>query len=1355
MGYVSTAAKLSPEVTIAGRYRIEQLLGRGGMGSVYSVVDVASNKRLALKRLSRGASASVAALFEREYHTLAGLKHPCIVEVYEYGNDAEGAFYTMELIEGGDLSKVAPLPWREACLYLRDAASMLGVLHARQLVHRDLSPRNLLRNQSGRLKLIDFGALAPFGPSNDVVGTPPFLAPEGLRSLPLDQRSDLFGLGALAYWLLTGAHAFPARTLNDLPAMWQNELAAPSDMLSLLDSTVPSTIPPELDALVASLLRIEPSERLASTSELIDQLNAIAELAPESQALAAQGYLDSKAFVGRLRERERALTLIAEAEAGHVRTLVVEGEPGIGRTRFLQELTVVSRLSGAVAIVAAENVGRRPYGVAESLLFGLLRALPEPTSVAMHEHAALLGTISKELRAQLRVTAPASAMFDPAEGRVRLLAVLRDLVLGLARDRLLVLVVDDVHAVDEESQALLAGLAHAEGSHKLLLVAALGRETSGESSPALNKLRSQGSRLRLLPLSGVELLELLRSVFGQVPYLERLSERLHELSGGNPAYSLELAQHLVDTGEATYQDGTWSLPAELSRESLPQNRLEAHVGKLERLTDDARAFARSLSVPHGTLLTLEQCYAVSDVPSLRVPELLAELEHEGVLRSSNDGFRFAHEEVQRTLHDELDEKARARSHLRLAEQVAAASDGDNLEHMRAALHFMRAGDTPRGFAMFQRVVEYYAHGDMRGLSSTAPLMEEVYQILRARNQDDYGMTSVLSILACAGYFVSRRYAVRYGDEAISTHRRVLRLDLAERLTRFLGGKVALLVALGVAGVSLWLRRRRAPTLLQAARQAMGAAAALAGTSATCLDPDSVERYAAAIKPFTALGADHAASATYEFASMIVPHVRDRPAEGSRLMRAFLKKMEGPIRDLPDGVKANYVAGGVFMLGVLETRRDASETLELANRLEQYSPLNAMNADQLRASYYAGRGDLERANHYKKRMEVHAVQLGSAWQVETWAPADAIKLYTRTKDATMMKRAVQELTRLGAELPSMVLQERDARGAYLLLRRKYAQAIPVLDNAPHQRVIGWSATRGNLAEAHNALGQHAEAKEICLDVLAQVEVDDLDFVAANLNVQVELAMAEAGLGHLQVAKLQLDKLLTRHGPGKNPTTLGSLHEARVKVALLDRDFAAAREHLGQLETHYRATGVPTLIAPIAPLRREIDRAENPRSSNADSDGLHDRANHVLTRVQLLLSHNGSTQIFERAQKGLQLALELSTADEGFLVLADNHGEPVAHLGNSLPSSELVEWAEQNMLDAAVDEQTVMTAEVDSEVDSNYKVVGRTRYCVVPLWAQQDHDDRVVAALVLGFDDRVPRLPEPAVIRAIAVHLIGGR
>jgi predicted Ser/Thr protein kinase len=1354
MGHAFASAPAPLDVTIAGRYRVEKLLGQGGMGAVYAVVDTTSGKRLALKQLAPDANATTIALFDREYHTLSGIKHDCIVRVYDFGTDHQGAFYTMELIDGRDLSSVAPLPWREACLHLRDAASVLGVLHARRLIHRDISPRNLLLTHAGRLKLIDFGALASFGPTQQVVGTPPFVAPESLSSTALDQRSDIFGLGALAYWLTTGAHAFPARSLVELPRLWETALSAPSDMLSLLRSKELPLIPPELDALIASMLRIDPGERLASTAELIDRLNTLAELEPESQAATVQGYLESKAFVGRERERERALTLLGEAEQGHVRTLVVEGDAGVGRTRFLQELVVISRLAGAVPIVADEKLGERPFGIAQSLLLGLLRALPEPTRAAVAADPMLSANVPEDLRRELAVGPASPPEHTPAEQRLRTLAALRKAMLGLARDRLLAFFVDDAHAIDEESQALLTALAHDAEGHKLLLVVALGRDATRQPSTALASLRSEGARLRLLPLTARELRALLQSVFGQAPYLERLAERLHAASEGNPGHCLELAQHLVQTGAASYRDGTWSLPAELSPESLPKSRQAAHVAKLDRLSADARALARSLSVPHSAVLTSELWQAVCPLPAARVRELVSELEREGVLRALGPGeHRFAHEEVQSALYRELADDARATSHRQLGEVLAATHEEDGVQQLRSSVHFLRAGDLRRGHAQLHHVYDYFERGDMSRMRVAAPLLEQAYDLLRAHEQDDYGMTGVLSLLAIGGYFAGPAYAKRYGDEAIATSRRVLRLSLALRLTRLLGPKLALLIALVVAGFSFARRGRRSPGLKIAVRHAVGSGASLAGTAATCLDADDAERYAEAIQPFAVLGDDHAATITYQLAAVMVPYLRGNFALAVTRMGALVARLASPvpIRELPDGVKANYEGGNLFMLGLLQSFRASAECLEIADRLERTSVLNAMNADHVRASYYTSVGNLERAAYFARRMEVHAVQLGSAWQVETWAPTDALRTALRTNDASLLKRAVQELARLSGTIPSLQLQEQHARGAYLLLRGKPAEAIPLLGAGADRPVFGWTLAHGALARAHNALGEHARAKAICSAGLKRLGADDLQYVMMTLDLQVQLALAEAGLGQPELAKQQLERLLAEHAVSNNPLTLGSLHQARAEVALRERDFGSARAHVAKMEEHYRSTKLASLVELVVALRQQVERGENPRGS-IDTEGAIATAQQVMTRVQLLLSQNSSVLV-DRAKRGLQLALELSSADEGFLVLADNDEEPVAHLGSAQPSSELVQWAGQNMLDAAVDEQTVMTAEVHSTAESNYKVVGQTRYCVVPLWEQQDRVPRVIAALVLGFDNRVPRMPEPAVIRAITMHLMG--
>src|SRR4051812_42395808 len=141
--------------TIGGRYTVESVLGRGGMGAVYRVRDARSGGLVALKRV-RARDARKAqkrkALLEREYHTLSQLAHPRIIEVYDYGIDDVGPYYTMELLDGKDLDQGGRLAWKRVCAVLCDVASSLAILHSRGLLHRDVSARNVRITGDGRAK---------------------------------------------------------------------------------------------------------------------------------------------------------------------------------------------------------------------------------------------------------------------------------------------------------------------------------------------------------------------------------------------------------------------------------------------------------------------------------------------------------------------------------------------------------------------------------------------------------------------------------------------------------------------------------------------------------------------------------------------------------------------------------------------------------------------------------------------------------------------------------------------------------------------------------------------------------------------------------------------------------------------------------------------------------------------------------------------------------------------------------------------------------------------------------------------------------------------------------------------------
>lgn len=1335
---------------IGGRYLPERLLGQGGMGAVYAVIDTVSGVRLALKRLRADASGRAAALFEREYRILSGLRHPCIVEVHDYARDDVGPYYTMEVVDGVELSTLAPVPWRTACAYLRDAASILGLLHARRLLHRDLSPRNVIVSESGRLKLIDFGTLVEFGPTSEVAGTPPFVAPESFDALEIDQRSDLFSLGALGYWLLSGSHAFPARTIDDLPSHWEVEPRPVSALVKSIGNDVLGAPPQELDDLLATLLRLDPRERIASTAELIDRLNALADLTPEAADDAAQSYLRSKAFVGREPEKARVRDALRAAQQGRGQLLLVEGEPGVGRSRFIEELALYARIAGAVALRGDARAGRRAYGLAGALLAALYRALPQETRVLVDRHREALAPLSPLRDSIARHTLPPEVQ-AVGEQRARLERALFDVFASLAREHFLALFIDDLDEADEESLGLLIALAHRVRSLRLCVVASLRVLVRPEQSVVLSGLRALASEVLLEPLSTSETRELLRSVFGEVPYLDRLSERLYRSAGGSPAHTLDLAQHLVATSAARYLEGSWSLPTEQSVESLPRTLSAGLLSRLERLPEPARALARALSVPHDGSWSVEQAATAAALTLDHTRELIVVLTREGVLRARDDGYLLSREELASALYRELTPRLRRDIHARVGHALErAAAPLDVPRTLSACVHLTRANERARAFSLLRRALASCAAGDPAHIALHAASFEQLYTLLEERGEDDYAVCGPLGMLAVAGYFADRRYALRYGERAVEALSRVLKLSWARRLTPLLGKKLALLVAFAAAAVGTFWGRKRGLSLPENVRILLLAASTLAGTAAICMDPDRAARYARCLEPLTALGRDHAATLIHDFSALMSLQGRDRAARSVSAMRAMIERLADPrpIAEMTESIRASYYAGIHLPMGVFLVRRDDREGLQVADKLEQFSPLYAMSADHLRANYHAGQGDLEAAKVWRQRMEIHAVQLGSAWQAETWAPVDVINIALRLHDASAMKRAAQELGRLSEELPSLRRQERYATIAFLVLTGKYTEAIELgaqCDEAPYA-MNGWMRTQGTLARAHNALGQHERARTICVEALRGADVEERRYVVMNLGVELELALAEAGLGRFGLAHAALLRLHAEHTEHQSAVTLGSLHEARARVALLERDFALARAQLAAALGMFQAIGVASLLERARGLARDIDRVEDPARAAGETAA---DVDHALTRLAVLLRQRAEGP---HVSSGcLELALELGDAEDGFLVLAHSPTEVAAYLGQRAPSRELVAWASELLQKPDVAGQTVLMASSGAQRGAGHKVVAGRHYRGLRLCTYEQGVERSVATLVLAADTRVPSMPEPAVVQAIAAHL----
>jgi eukaryotic-like serine/threonine-protein kinase len=266
---------------LSGRYRLEQLLGEGAMASVWQAHDERLARDVAIKVVRPDAADPAAvARFDREARVIAGLRHPGVVLVHDYGVEDGSPFLVMELLPGPSLARVvaeeAPLEVDRASTFVREAAEALAAAHAAGVVHRDVKPGNLVLDAQGRVRVVDFGiarveqeAGAALTAAGHVVGSAAYLAPEQASGGSVDHRADLYALGCVLLTLLTGRPPFSGDSPVTVAA--QHLHADPPDLAALRPD-----VPVALAELVRALLAKDPDGRPASARTVADRLGDLA-----------------------------------------------------------------------------------------------------------------------------------------------------------------------------------------------------------------------------------------------------------------------------------------------------------------------------------------------------------------------------------------------------------------------------------------------------------------------------------------------------------------------------------------------------------------------------------------------------------------------------------------------------------------------------------------------------------------------------------------------------------------------------------------------------------------------------------------------------------------------------------------------------------------------------------------------------------------------------------------------------------------------------------------------------------------------------------------------------------------------
>jgi eukaryotic-like serine/threonine-protein kinase len=273
---------------VDGRYRVLEVIGRGGMGVVYRVEHLRMGKIAAMKVLHRDLAqdAETVRRFEREAAAVSKLHHPHTVQVFDFGN-AQGALYLiMELVRGLDLGRViardGAMPWARAAPLLVQICGALQEAHELGIVHRDLKPENVLitRTTAGRdyAKVLDFGlakldqrgAVTDRTDKQSIVGTPYFMAPEQIRGEDVDARTDIYSFGALMFELLTAQHLYSSSTAV---GVLTKHLTADPDAPSMRNPK--AGIPPGVDHICRKALARDPNERWQTAAELAAMLDEV------------------------------------------------------------------------------------------------------------------------------------------------------------------------------------------------------------------------------------------------------------------------------------------------------------------------------------------------------------------------------------------------------------------------------------------------------------------------------------------------------------------------------------------------------------------------------------------------------------------------------------------------------------------------------------------------------------------------------------------------------------------------------------------------------------------------------------------------------------------------------------------------------------------------------------------------------------------------------------------------------------------------------------------------------------------------------------------------------------------------
>jgi signal transduction histidine kinase/tRNA A-37 threonylcarbamoyl transferase component Bud32/tetratricopeptide (TPR) repeat protein len=654
----------------------------------------------------------------REAAILGCLRHPSLASLIALGEVQSRPYIVMEYVPGVTLrSRLdrSPLEEREVRSLGRQLAGALAEIHRHGLVHRDITPKNVILDPKGGAKLIDLGFVARVAKGiahERVKGTFGYTAPEqsGVLHRPVDGRSDLYALGVLLFEATIGKPPFENEDPGEL--IYQHAVVPPPSAQALAPQ-----VSATLSSMIAKLLAKDPDDRYQSAESFIADLDRFEELEAQAhQGKRLLGELETgpsnayeAALVGRQGELARLTEAWSGVQAGSGAVVVLEGEPGSGKTRLAQEIMKRASADERHPLVLAgkcsENV-RVPFGPFRDAIDHLLecahtlpieerKRLEKSVRDAAIELGPSIKHFSPGISALLSDVAGPSSPAPSQDGFCELVSALFS---RLARHHGgMLLFIDELDWATVESREILLRLARRARDAPLLLIVAV--RAPGESGSEAQRLLEElgpiiSSRIVLGPLEEGALRALIAAHLGGLPPDERAIRQISGRSSRNPQVAIEYLRAMLDAGVLWPSFGSWTVDEEaLANLDLPKDLLELLFTRIRSLSEAARAVIAAAAV-WGESFEVPQLLRISGTGIQVIHDAIQEATRARLLeRSEGAKYAFVHHRVQEAFLATLSPEEAMRLHQKSAEVLTVSGGDSDAEVYARARHWCASDRT--------------------------------------------------------------------------------------------------------------------------------------------------------------------------------------------------------------------------------------------------------------------------------------------------------------------------------------------------------------------------------------------------------------------------------------------------------------------------------------------------------------------------------------------------------------------------------------------------------------------------------------------------------------------------------------